>query len=134
MSYAAQNDAIRSRFYTNWSATPVKYDNADFVAPANAAFVVLEIHNADEQPASYGGSTGNGVVYRSYGIISLNVYVPLNTGTTTLNTYCDTAAVVFRGQQFSGITCYGAKITRLGEIDGRFVANISIEFIRDEEF
>jgi len=130
MSYTAQNSAIRSRFNTNWTATTVKYDNADFTPPSNAAFVVLEIHNVDEMPVSI----GNGVLYRSLGIISINIYVPLNTGTKILNQYCDAAALIFRGQQFSGVTCRGAKITRLGEIDGRFVANISMEFFRDEEF
>jgi len=131
MSYTDQNSAIRSRFNTNWaSATPVKYDNADFTPPANSAFVALEIHNADENPVSI----GNGVLYRSSGIISINIYVPINTGTKTLNGYCDTAAAIFRGQQFSGVNCRGARITRLGEIDGRFVANVSVEFHRDEEF
>ena len=130
MSYTDQNSAMRSRFNTNWTITTIKYDNADYTMPANAAFVVFEVHDADEIPIS----TGSNILYRSYGIISINVYVPLNTGTKLLDQYCDAAALIFRGQQFSGITCRGAKKTRLGDIDGRFVANISIEFHRDEEF
>ena len=130
MSYTAQNSAMRSRFATNWTTTAIKYDNADLTPPANTAFVVFEIHDADETPISM----GNAILYRNYGIISINVHVPLNTGTKILDQYCDAIALIFRGQQFSGINCRGARKTRLGEIDGRFVANVSIEFHRDEEF
>ena len=130
MSYTAQNTAIRSRFNANWTATTVKYDNVDFTPAANTAFVELQIVPANEYPASI----GNAVLYRNLGIISINIYVPVNTGTAVLNGYCDTVAAIFRGENFSGITCRGASISRLGEINGRFVANVSIEFFRDEEF
>jgi hypothetical protein len=131
MTYAAQNIAIESRFHTDWAAaTPVKYDNVDFTPPVNSVFVEFHIIPADEYPASI----GNAVLYRTLGIISINIYAPLNTGSKTLTEYCDTAAVIFRGQSFSSITCRGARITRLGEVEGRFVANVSIEFFRDEEF
>jgi hypothetical protein len=131
MSYTAQNTAIRSRFHTNWgSSPPVKYDNADFTPPANAAFVELQIVPGPETPVSLGTT----VLYRNLGLISINVYVPVNIGTAVLNGYCDTIATIFRGQNFSSITCRGANINRIGEIDGRFVANVSIEYFRDEAF
>ncbi len=131
MSYAAQNIAIESRFHSSWAAaTPVKYDNVDFTQPVNSVFVEFRIIPADEYPASI----GNGVLYRALGIISINIFAPLNSGNTILTGYCDTAAAIFRGQSFSSITCRGARITRLGEVDGRFVANVSIDFFRDEEF
>jgi hypothetical protein len=131
MSYTDQNKAIRSRFHTNWGTDPpVKYDNADFTPPDNAAFVAFEIVNAGEFVASLGGP----IKYRNFGIISINIYAPLNSGTKVLSGYCDTAAAIFRGQQFSSITCLGASVNRIGEVDGRFVYNVSIDFFRDEDF
>lgn len=131
MTFEAENTAIESRFYDNWgSTTDIKYDNVDFTPPANEAFVELQIHNGDATAVS----TGSSVLYRSPGIISVNIYLPLNAGTKTAKGYTDTIAAIFRGQQFSGITCRAASVTRIGELDGKFVYNISIPFFRDEAF
>lgn len=131
MTFEAENTAIESKFHDNWAAaTPVKYDNVDFTPPGNAAFVELQIHNGFASPISTGGTT----LYRSPGIISINIYLPLNTGTKTAKGYTDTIAAIFRGQQFSGIICRAASVTRIGELDGKFVYNVSIPFFRDETF
>jgi len=131
MTFEAETIAIESRFYNNWgAATPVKYDNVDFTPPAGGAFVELQVHNGDALAVS----TGADITYRSPGIISINIYLPLNTGSNTGKEYADTIAAIFRGQQFSGISCQAASITRLGELDGKFVYNVSIPFFRDEDF
>jgi hypothetical protein len=131
MSFTSQNSAIRSRFHTNWGTDPpVKYDNMDFTPPANSAFVEISIIDGDQVPVSVGSS----VLYRNLGFISVNIHVPLNTGTKAINQYEDTVAGIFRSQQFSGITCRNVTVNTVGEVNGRFVKNVSIEFFRDEAF
>ena len=131
MSHTAQNAAIRSRFHTSWGTDPpVKYENADFTPPANATFVELDIVDGPQAPVSLGNTT----LYRNFGIISINIYVPLNIGTAAINGYADTIAAIFRGAQFSSISCRNVGFNTIGEIDGRFVKNVSIEFFRDEAF
>ena len=131
MTFEAENIAIENRFYTSWgTATPIKFDNVDFTPPAATAYVELQVHDSDSYPASLGGT----ILYRNLGIISINIYALPNQGAKANRQYADTAAAVFRGQTFSGITCRAASITRLGEIKDRFVYNVSIPFFRDEAF
>lgn len=128
MTYEAEEQAIQSRFNTIFTALSIKYDNIDFTPTSGTAFVELEIHDGDQLPISVADT----VLYRNIGIISINVRVPMNQGSQTAKGYADTAAAVFRGQQFSSITCRGATITRMGEIDGWWVYNVSVPFYRDE--
>ena len=130
MTYQAERQAIESRFYNNYTATDVKYDNVEYTPTPNRPFLEFEIHDGEQLPIS----TADTILYRNVGIISMNLHVPINTAAQTGMGYADTAAAVFRGQQFSGITCRGASITRIGEFDQWFIINISIPFFRDELF
>lgn len=130
MTYAAEQAAIQTRFYNNYTATQVKYDNIEFTPTPGTAFAEFEIHDGEQHPISVADT----ILYRNPGIISINIHIPLNTSIQTGMAYADTAAAVFRGQQFSGITCRGAGITRIGEFDQWFIINVSIPFFRDEAF
>jgi len=130
MTYAAEEKAIQSRFAANFTTLPIKWDNVDYAPTPDTSFAIIEIHDGDQLPISVADT----VLYRNVGIISINIYTTLNTGSQTAKGYCDTAAAVFRGQQFSSITCRGTTITRLGEIDGWWAYNVSIPFYRDEAF
>jgi hypothetical protein len=133
MTFKNEERDIVSRFKTNWaSTTSIKYDNVDFTPTPGESFVELEIHNGSQIPVSLGGISAT--LYRGVGIISINIYTALNIGTQTGKNLADTAAAIFRGQTFSGITCRGADVTRLGESNGWFAHNVSIPFFRDESF
>ena len=130
MTYEAEEQAIQSRFYSNFTGISIKYDNVDFTPTPDQYWAEIEVHDGQQLPISVADT----VLYRNVGIISINVYGPLNAGTQTLKGYADDAAAIFRGQTFSNILCRGATVTRLGEIDGWFVYNVSIAFQRDELF
>jgi hypothetical protein len=133
MSFKNEERDIQSRFQTNWGVTtPVKYDNRDFNPTPEESHVVFEIHNGDQIPISTGG-VGD-TLHRGIGIISINIHTALGIGSQTGKDLADTAAAIFRAQTFSGITCRGADVKRLGESSGWFVYNVSIPFFRDESF
>jgi hypothetical protein len=131
MSYEAEHAAIESRFDAYYGGTePVKYDNVPFAPPKNGAYLELQIHDGDAFPASI----GDGILERSVGIISVNIYSPISIGSRQGVAIADNVAAIFRHANFSGIQCRSPVIRRLGEIDKKFVINVSTAFYRDEIF
>ena len=133
MTFKNEQRDIEQRFSTNWgSTTPVKYDNVNFTPTPETSWAEIQVHTGDQIPVSLGGVSAT--LYRGVGIISINIHTALNIGSQTGKNLADTAAAIFRGQTFSGITCRGADVTRLGETNGWFVYNVSIPYFRDENF
>lgn len=129
MTAKAETIAIESRFATNFTTCNVKYSNVKYDPTPEEAWVEIKVIIADSMRAEVGGG-----LHRNAGIISVNIYEPINTGTAAGKDKADLAAAVFRGQQFSGITCRSPMITEVGEIDEWYVINMSVPFFRDEIF
>jgi hypothetical protein len=133
MTFKNEQRDIEARFKNNWaSTTSVKYDNVDFTPTPGESWVEIQVHTGDQIPVSLGGVSAT--LYRGVGIISINIHTALNIGSQTGKNLADTAAAIFRGQTFSGITCRGANISRLGESNGWYVYNMSVPYFRDESF
>jgi len=129
MTAKAETIAIESRFATNFTVCTVKYSNVSFEPTPREAWADIRVIIADSIKAEIGGG-----LHRNAGIISVNIYEPVNTGTAAGKNKADLAAAVFRGQQFSDITCRSPRITEVGEIDEWYVINMSVPFFRDEIF
>jgi len=130
MSFADESKAIELRLDANWgSTTPIKSDNVDYTPVTGTTYIELQIHNAQGVRVTIGTQNP---LYRYPGIISINIYGSLNEGTRTLLGYADSIADIFRGATFSNLICRTPKITRIGELDGWFVYNVSIPFHRDK--
>jgi hypothetical protein len=126
MSRAAIRQAVESRLSSNWATTPIAWDNVYFSPPANAAFIRCTVLFGDEQQVSM----LNG--YRQNGIIDIAIFAPVGVGTATVYTYADTLSNIFRGKQFSGVSCRGANTTRVPSLEkGWFQLNVSIPFYTD---
>lgn len=131
MSYDAERASIEGRLKTNWTSTPIKFENVAYTpAATTVAFIELMIVNSQSIQASIGSPA----LYRHPGSISINVRTRLQVGSKQGRVYADTLSGIFRGKEFDGITCRAPKVTRLGEIEGWFVLNVSIPFYRDEVF
>lgn len=131
MTFAAEAAAIESRLSSNWTTTPIKYDNVDYVPTAGQNFVELIIDNSNAAIAGFGSTS---LMYRMRGIISINIFTSLNTGTRTARGYADTIATLFRAAHFSGIICGAPNITRIGQVEDWFVINVSVTYYRNENF
>ena len=140
MSYALERQTIESRFNTQWAAaTPIAWDNVEYVPTPGTAFVAISILNADAFQASIGGIGGYGQLHRFNGIININIFTPEGTGTATARGYADTAAAIFRSWSSSiatsqKITCRSPYITSIGEKEGWYQLNVTVPFFRDEAF
>ena len=132
MSYEAERASIEGRLSTNWKTTPIRFENVAYTpASTTTAFIELAIVNG----ASRQISLGTPALYRHPGVISINIRTRLQIGSSTGKKHADTIAGIFRGKEFAtGITCKAPRITRIGEVEGWFVYNVSIPFFRNEVF
>ncbi|MCP4149811.1 MAG: hypothetical protein GY757_18850 [bacterium] len=130
MGYADERAAIEARFSTGWGVTtPIAWDNVDYIPTPATTFVSIHILAGKELAVSVGAS----IRTRNSGLININIFVPKNTGTNAALALADTAAAIFRHQSFSpSISCRGAEVKRIGQVNEWFQYNASISFQRDE--
>lgn len=129
MTYKAENIAIESRMAANFTVCHVKYANVNYDPSPETPWAEINVIVADSINAEIG--TG---LHRNVGIISVNIYVPRNTGTADARNKADLAASIFRDAQFNGITCRSPKVVDVGEIEEWYVINMSVPYYRDEVF
>lgn len=130
MSFEAAQIAIESRLAANFTAYPIKWQNVVFDEETESIFVDLQVKEHDSERASLGPNP----LHRSLGIISINVYVPENSGTATGRGIADDLAAIFRDASFSGIICRSPVVRNIGSYEGHYVINMSVPFHRDEQF
>lgn len=130
MTYEAERTAIEARFQANWTTTPIKWENVPFEPGTASAFVEIRIATA----ASFQASLGSPALYRHNGVISINLRVRQNVGTTTAKGYIDSLCAIFRGQTFSSVTCRAPIVSVIGDLNGWYTYNISIPYYRDQAF
>jgi len=126
MSFTDTQKNCEARFYANWTTTPIAWQNVHYDPTANTAYVEFQVVEAESEVVAL-----SDLLYRNIGIISINIYVPLNQGLQTAKSYADSIKTIFAGQSFNEITCRAASVTTLGEQDGWFVINVSVPFFWD---
>ena len=136
MTYAAQHNALRARFNTEWAgATPIAWPNARFVPTNDAAWVRFAVKDGDVNTASIGGDTN---IHRHLGLLYVMVFTPLSSGDAAALTLADTAAAIFRGWQDPSSGVYfrsPPKATLIGvDEDTWYHANMIAPFERDSFF
>lgn len=129
MSFAQAQMDIETRFYQNFTACPVKYENVDYDPQPGTSYAEIYVVESDNRRADIGT---NNPLHRTLGLISVNVYTKKFIGSKTGRTLADTAADVFRDASFSNITCRSPLVRNVGEVGDWFVVNMTCEFYRDE--
>ena len=131
MSYAAERNAICGRFDAVWAGrTPVAWPNQSFTVPTATEWVRLTIVNAAVKRMTLGNPGAN--VHRHNGVITVQVFAPIDSGTHTARDLADQAAAIFRNQRFDGIRCDTASVVEVGAEDVWYQVNMSCAFRRDE--
>jgi hypothetical protein len=136
--------AIVAHFQTNWPAaqaasgcaiglSAVQMDNHKFTQPVAAPWGRLSIARGTRAPAAIGGAK-----LRSLGIVYLQIFLPLESGTAEADQAADAFASVFdmRSIPVTGTTSYAvmetASLESTGDRDGYRQYNASIPFRADE--
>ena len=139
MSFAADANAIRERFATQWFAlrpsVPVAYDNTAF-DPA------IDARHPDGDPApwlrlavlpgdGFQASLGIPRVWRSTGVAVVQVFTSAGQGDGLANELADDAASVFRGVSLSGLVFRAPSLTRIGAEGAWYQVNVSTPYQSD---
>jgi hypothetical protein len=126
MSFASERSVIESRFKDNWNTTDIAWSNTSFDIPSNDEWVKFTILNGATIYRSLDGGK------RHTGVIVVQIFVPVNTGTNTARVYSDTIASIFDSQSFNDVVCDTASIYTIGETGKWHQMNVEVPFWRDE--
>lgn len=132
MTWESEIEAIETRFNTEWAAgpnTPIRFENDPRSAPTSGEWVECVVIPATAERSTLGIRN-----HRYTGFININIYVSKGTGTNRARVLADTAAAIFRDQQFSGIVCRSPDIVIVGDVNGFYQINVSAPYWRDYVF
>lgn len=128
MSFEALTRVIETRFNSNYTSTPVAYENVPFTPPKGLPWVRLTVINGESVTQ---GITGSTPLVRDTGLIAITVFVPENSGTQAAKALVDVAKTVYEHTPFSGIVALTASVAPAGNFDGWHQTNITIPFRRN---
>lgn len=126
MSFAQERQSIENRFKDNWTATDVAYDNVPFNPPTDSEWVRLNILNGDSACRAINKRV------RHTGIISVQIFAPVGTGTQTSREYADTVYSIFNNLRFDDIVTDVPSIVTIADDKVWLQTNITVPYYRDE--
>ena len=126
MSFNNERLAIENRFKDRWVDTDIAWENIAFDMPNNDEWVRLTILNG---ASGYRAING---LKRHTAIIVVQIFTPIDSGTSTIRKYADMVTSIFDGQKFSDVVCDVASIETVGADDTFHQVNVTIPYWRDE--
>lgn len=146
MSINTIKETIITEFFNNWTGTDknthVRYSNLIFQPPEDEAWASIDVR---WMPTRKKTISSNDCVRRK-GLIVIDLYAPVDSGTDELGTLGDEAIGIFENNKLTvtadaigtGIQCFSADIRHIGvpNIQGTdpqwYKFSIRIKFYRDE--
>lgn len=146
MSLNTIKQTIITEFYNNWTGTDndtnVRYSNHVFTPPEDESWASIDVRWMD----SVNASISTQLCVRRKGLIVIDLYAPVDDGTTELGTLGDEAIGIFENQQLTvtadavgtSIQCLAANIRHIGvpNIQGTdpqwYKFSVRVKFYRDE--
>lgn len=133
MSFEDAGKAIETRMQNNWNTTPIKFENVPFVEPSTA-YVALVIRDGEGSQID----CGTPALSRWPGVIMIQVFVPVDTGTRQAREYADQIAPIFSRAQFSNgnsgnISCRIASIEKAPDKNGWCQFNVTVPYQRSRK-
>lgn len=89
--------AIKTYLNSNWSTTPIRWENETFTPPLDSGWVAVEMTGTLYAQQSIGASEQADNRWDEEGVLWLHALVPMGTGGLTVRTYAKQLADLFRG-------------------------------------
>lgn len=125
-------NAIRSRFdvlvaKVETPDLPTEYDNVKIVHPRDAiwARVNLKIANSDQK------QVGNPVLFRTLGMLVVQLFAPFDTGPNALDVLARKVTVAFRAVTADGVTYRTPTVIPVGRSKEWWQVNVNCPFMAD---
>ena len=125
MSFANERTEIENRLESLWLDTAIDWDNVAFDQPNNNPWIRLNILN--------GATVYRALQYkkRYNGIINVQIFVPIKSGTSIAREYADTVCAIFDSQKFDSVYCDVASVTIVGADAKWYQINVDTPYWRD---
>ena len=125
MSFVDERIAIEDRLENFWMFTPIDYENISFNQPNNTPWVRLNILN--------GATEYRALQYkkRYNGIINVQIFVPIKSGTSIARQYADSVCSIFDSTTFETVVCDVASVTIVGADAKWYQINVDTPYWRD---
>jgi len=120
--------AIEAQLSSNWTTTPIAWDNVEYDPTPAASFIRLIVDEVDSTQVSMATTP----CHRIVGLIHIMIMVPINTGTNVARGYADTLAGIFRNADFSSVKCQSPRIRRVGDVGEYYQLSVLIPFYVDK--
>lgn len=120
--------AIEARLSSNWTTTPIAWDNVEYDPTPATSFIRLIVDEVDSTQVSMATTP----CHRIVGLIHIMIMVPINTGTNVARGYADTLAGIFRNADFSGVKCQSPRIRRVGDVGEYYQYSLLTPFYTDK--
>lgn len=129
MSKASTLELINNTFTTAWgNTTPIAWQNVAFDMKANPEFVRFNVLFGEERQVSFGSSN---LPYRQYGRVSIQVFTPPNRGAKRALELADLLSAIWRTKHLNGHIFAAPNTVIIGNVDGVYQLNVSVEFFVD---
>ena len=116
-----------SRFKTNWTLTPIRFENLDYTPIIGTPYIDFSI----EPEESFQIGLPQVPMFRHTGLLVFEIYVPSNTGSKNTRTYIDEIAKLFAGKQFNDITCRSLQSMKIGKIGEWYLTVVHVQYQYD---
>lgn len=125
--------AIKARFDSTWTATPVQWPNIPFTEPVSQIWIAVHVLNGQSSQAS----VNTVALYRYVGSITVQVIVPKDKGEPQALAFIDQLEAHWRRKEFS--TTSGGRIVTSTpwwnqgrEVNGKYQIAYNVPFRRDQ--
>lgn len=139
MTFATDASTIRSHFAAEWlllrPTVPIAYDNIAFDPAVDALdpmgnpapWVRFSILPGD----AFQASLGTPKVWRSTGLVTVQVYVPVGQGDGLAADLADDASGIFRGVRLDGLIFRAPALTNIGEDGAWYQINVTTPYLAE---
>lgn len=117
---------LNSYINSNYTTTPIAYDNVLFDRTNKSEFIEFKIIPSTEKQVAI-----SGVMYRLFGGIGIVVNVSKDRGSKRANVIADELAGLFRSKVINGIQFRTPEVRILGIEDGYYKLSLYIGFYYD---
>lgn len=133
MAGKAVIDAVTARLKANWTLCPIVEDDTSGQGTGDGSpYVTLEYPVAIENQITIGAPGNN--VFRESGAFRIKLVCPTGAGLSQPTDWIDQLRAIFRGRQFSGVTCYAPSpgvIDNSNYVAGKFVISSAVPYYFD---
>lgn len=125
MSYLQEKIDIEEYFLTNWTYTPIEFENGE--VDRSGDWVRLTIQNGD----AFQASMGDNPAFRHIGVVFVSIFTATDEGSGRALELADLADLLFRNLVITNLRFKVPQIRKVHNSESeKFQINVSTEFYR----